>query len=220
MNIRVLLVDSHDLVREGLRSLLSKDPAMEVIGEASDGVSAVRLARSLRPDIVITEVSLPLMNGFMLIRAVTNDLPGTRTLALSAFSDWTSVNRATEAGAIGYLLKTGSSAELVQAIYEAMHGRAFFPPSISKRLLDHYREAYLSGQPLKPLRELTERELQVLQLIAEGLVNKQIAATLGLSAKTIEKHRQSVMKKTKHRDIASLTRYAIQTGVIRVDLPA
>jgi DNA-binding NarL/FixJ family response regulator len=213
--ITVLLADDHIVVRQGLRALLQAEGDVDVVGEADTGRQAVHLTKKLLPDVVVMDIAMPLLNGLEATRQITHEVPSTKVLVLSSYSDDEYVNQLTEAGAAGYLVKQTAANDLLKAIREAKKGNAFFSPSISKRLLDHYREAFLRGSPIKRTGErLTSRESEVLQLIAEGLANKQIAAELCISIKTVEKHRQQVMNKLNIHDIAGLTRYAISKGII------
>jgi DNA-binding NarL/FixJ family response regulator len=213
--ITVLLVDDHTVVRQGLRSLLAAESDIEVVGEAETGRQAVQMTLELKPNVVVMDIAMPSLNGLEATRQIIHQTPGTKVLVLSSYSDEEYVHQLTEAGAAGYLIKQTAATDLLIAIREAYKGNAFFSPTISKRLLDRYREAFLNGKPLKKHGEhLTSRELEVLQLVAEGKVNKQIAAELCISIKTVEKHRQQVMDKLNIHDIAGLTRYAITKGII------
>src|SRR5687768_10272333 len=213
--IRIVLSDDHTVVRQGLRSLLSAEPDIEVVGEAENGRQAVQMVKALVPDVVVMDIALTQLHGLEATRHIVNEGIPTRVLVLSSYSDDGYVQRLTAAGAAGYLIKQTAANDLIKAIREAFKGNAFFSPSISKRLLDYYREAYLKGKPIKKHGEqLTSRELEVLQLVAEGKVNKQIAADLCISIKTVEKHRQQVMNKLNIHDVAGLTRYAISRGII------
>jgi DNA-binding NarL/FixJ family response regulator len=219
-NISVMLVDDHTVVRQGLRALLKSEEDIEVIGEAENGRQAVQLARKTPPDVVVMDVAMPLMNGLEATRQILKALPTTRVLVLTSYSDDDCVQQLTEAGVSGYLIKQTASNDLVKAIREVKKGNAFFSPTIAKRLRDHCREAFANGQPVKKSIELTSREAEVLQLIAEGFSNKQIAAELCISIKTVEKHRQQVMNKLNIHDVAGLTRYAISKGLIERGIPA
>src|SRR5690349_8386607 len=213
--IKVLLADDHTVVRQGLRSLLVVEPDIEVVGEAENGRQAVQMAKNLGPDVVIMDIAMPQLNGLEATRQIIKEGLPTKVLVLSSYSDDEYVHRLTEAGAAGYLIKQTAATDLVKAIREAVKGNAFFSPSISRRLLDRYRDAYMKGRPIKIHGEqLTSRELEVLQLVAEGKVNKQIASDLSISIKTVEKHRQQVMNKLNIHDVAGLTRYAIARGII------
>jgi DNA-binding NarL/FixJ family response regulator len=216
--ISLLLVDDHTVVRQGLRVLLSHEEDFEVVGEAENGRQAVQMATKTMPDVVVMDVMMPLMNGLEGTRQVLKSVPSTKVLVLSSYCDDDYVQRLTEVGASGYLIKQAASDNLSQAIREVHKGNAFFSPSITKRLRDQCRQAFGDGQPLKRNIELTSREAEVLQLLAEGLPNKQIAGELGISIKTVEKHRQQVMNKLNIHDVASLTRYAISKGVVNRDL--
>jgi DNA-binding NarL/FixJ family response regulator len=213
--ITVLLADDHTVVRKGLRALLEGEEDIEIVGEAETGRQAVRMAQELSPDVVVMDIAMPLLNGMEATRQITRETPGTKVLILSSYSDEEYVQQLTEAGAVGYLIKQTAVTDLLVAIREAQKGNAFFSPAIAKRLLDRYRQSFLNGQPTKVTGDrLTSRELEVLQLIAEGKANKQIASELCISIKTVEKHRQQVMSKLNIHDVASLTRYAIFKGII------
>lgn len=213
--ITVLLADDHTVVRQGIRSLLSAEPDIEVVGEAANGRQAVQMARQLRPDIVVMDIAMPQLNGLEATRQIVGEGIPTRLLILSSYADDEYVHQLTEAGASGYLIKQTAANDLIKAVREVAKGNAYFSPSILKRLLEFYRESYVTGRPRRQQSEfLTSREQEVLQLVAEGHVNKQIASVLGISIKTIEKHRQQLMDKLNVHDIAGLTRYAISHGVV------
>jgi DNA-binding NarL/FixJ family response regulator len=213
--IRVILADDHVIVRQGLRALLEKEPDIVVVGEAENGRQAVQLTRKLQPDVVVMDVAMPLLNGLEATRQITKEVPSVKVLALSSYSDSEYVHQLTEVGGSGYLLKQTAAADLIKAVREAYRGNAFFSPTICRRLMDRYQESCRSGlPPQKRMDNLTPREAEVLQLIAEGLPNKQIAPELGISVKTVEKHRQQVMYKLNIHDIAGLTRYAIARGMV------
>jgi DNA-binding NarL/FixJ family response regulator len=212
--ISVLLVDDHTVVRQGLRALLNQEEDIEVVGEAENGRQAVQMVVKTLPDIVIMDVVMPLMNGLEGTRQILDCAPKTKVIVLSSYSDDDYVQQLTGAGASGYLIKQTAADNLLLAIREVQKGNAFFSPTIAKRLRDRCRQAFADGQPLKKNIELTSRESEVLQLIAEGFPNKQIASELGISIKTVEKHRQQVMNKLNIHDVAGLTRYAIAKGVV------
>ncbi|HZF01262.1 MAG TPA: response regulator transcription factor, partial [Methylomirabilota bacterium] len=160
------------------------------------------------------------LNGLEATRQIAKEVPMTKLLVLSSYNDDEYVHQVTEAGAMGYLLKQTAATDLIKAVREVRRGNAFFSPAISKHLIDHYREAFLNGVPVKKSNTLlTSRESEVLQLIAEGKPNKQIAAELCISIKTVEKHRQQVMNKLHIHDIAGLTRYAISKGIVEGSTP-
>ena len=216
--ITVLLVDDHTVVRQGLRALLSQEEDIEVVGEAENGRQALQMATKPMPDVVLMDVVMPLMNGLEGTRQMIKNIPSAKVLVLSSYSDDDYVQQLTAAGASGYLTKQTAGNDLLLAIREVHKGNAFFSPAIAKRLRDRCRQAFSDGQPLKKNVELTSRESEVLQLIAEGLPNKQIAGELGISIKTVEKHRQQVMNKLNIHDVAGLTRYAISKGVVEREL--
>jgi DNA-binding NarL/FixJ family response regulator len=218
--IGVLLVDDHTVVRQGLRALLQSEEDIEVIGEAENGRQAVVMARNTPPDVVVMDVAMPLLNGLEATRQILKSVPGSKVLVLTSYGDDECVQQLMQAGASGYLIKQTAANDLLKAIREVQRGNAFFSPSIAKRLRDQCREAFTSGQPARKSGDLTSREAEVLQLIAEGFSNKQIASELGISIKTVEKHRQQVMNKLNIHDVAGLTRYAISKGMIERSLPA
>ena len=213
--IKVLLADDHVVVRQGLRALLAAEQDIEIVGEADNGRQAVQLVKKALPDVAIIDIAMPVLNGLEATRQITRSVPSTKVLILSSYSDDEYVSQLTEAGAAGYLVKQTAANDLLKAIREASKGNAFFSPSIAKRLRDQCCEAFVSGQPVKRRSDyLTTREAEVLQLIAEGRANKQIAAELCISIKTVEKHRQQVMNKLGIHDVAGLTRHAIAKGII------
>ena len=213
--IRVLLADDHTIVRQGLRALLEAEPDIAIVGEAESGRQAVQLAQKLTPDVIVMDIAMPNLNGLEAARQITKEVPVAKLLILSSYNDDEYVHQVTEAGATGYLLKQTAAADLIKAVREVRRGNAFFSPAIAKRLAERYRNAFQNGTTLKKQNNLlTLREAEILQLIAEGRTNKQIAAVLFLSVKTVEKHRQMMMDKLNIHDIAGLTRYAIAKGVI------
>jgi DNA-binding NarL/FixJ family response regulator len=215
--ISVLLVEDHAIVREGLRILLSIEKDIEVTGEADNGREAIGLARRLRPDVIVMDIAMPLLNGLEATRQIIESLPGTKILILSAHSDEAYVERVMSLGAAGYLIKQTAAHVLPDAIRKVYRGSRFFSPTISKRLDQQQQRSLQGGQSLpagKELARLTSRESEVLQLIAEGKANKETAGELGISIKTVEKHRQSLMNKLGIHDTAGLTRHAIAAGII------
>lgn len=218
--IQVLLADDHTIVRQGLRMLLDAEADINVVAEAESGRQAVQLVRQYKPDVVVMDIAMPMLNGLEATRQILKEEPGAKVLMLSSYSDDEYIQQLTEAGAIGYLLKQTAATELIKAIREAKNGNAYFSPAISRRLLEQCREVFMNGgAKRKTTVSLTSRESEVLQLIAEGRANKQIAAELGISIKTVEKHRQQVMNKLNIHDIASLTRYAMAKGIIERTVP-
>jgi DNA-binding NarL/FixJ family response regulator len=213
--ITVLLAEDHTIVREGFRRMLELEPDLKVIGEAQDGRQAVALAKKLRPDVVVMDIAMPLLNGLEATRQVLKNFPATKVLMLSAHSDDAYVQNATESGARGFLLKQTSAHEVCQAIREIHQGKTFFSPVVSRRLDRlHLHKAGLPGKSRATATPLTSREMEVLQLVAEGRANKETAAELGIGIKTVEKHREHLMAKLDIHDTAGLTRYAISAGII------
>lgn len=213
--ITVILADDHIVVRQGIRALLVAEGDIEIVGEADNGREAVQLVKKLLPDVVVMDIAMPVLNGLEATRQITRTVPSTKVLVLSSYSDDEYVQQLTEAGAAGYLVKQTAANDLLKAIREAQKGNAYFSPAIAKRLRDQCRQAFSSGQTVRRRNDyLTTREAEVLQLIAEGRANKQIAAELCISIKTVEKHRQQVMNKLGIHDVAGLTRHAIAKGII------
>ncbi len=218
--ISILLADDHALVRQGMRVLLEAEDDIEVVAEAKDGRQAAEMAARLRPDVIVMDIAMPMLNGIEATRQILDAEPTMRVLVLSAHSDDEYVDRVMRLGAVGYLLKQSSFADLAAAIRTVRAGETYFSPSISRRL--QRRLGGTPGEPggrssgaRSPTRvRLTSRETEVLQLVAEGKANKQTAKELGISIKTVEKHRQSLMRKIDIHDVAGLTRYAIEAGII------
>jgi DNA-binding NarL/FixJ family response regulator len=203
------------IVREGFRGLLQGERNIQIVGEAANGREAVQLAKKLRPAVVVMDIAMPVLNGLEATRQILRMLPKTKIIMLSAHADDAYVDEALAAGAVGYLIKQSSSNALCEAIREVQKGNTFFSPSIDNRLRSHYAKTSPRSGPNKERSAgLTARESEVLQLIAESKANKEIAAQLDLSVKTIEKHRQHLMQKLNLRDTAGITRYALSTGII------
>ena len=213
--ITVLLAEDHTIVREGFRKMIELEGDFEVIGEAQDGRAAVALTKKLRPNVVLMDIAMPLLNGLEATRQICKDLPGAKVLMLSAHSDDAYVAKATEFGAVGFLLKQTSAHDVCRAIREVHAGRTFFSPSVSRRQdRIHPLLPDRAGGFKKKAVPLTSREMEILQLIAEGKANKETAAELGIGIKTVEKHREHLMEKLDIHDTAGLTRYAISAGII------
>lgn len=214
--ITVLLAEDHTIVREGLRALLAEEKDIQVVGEAANGRKAVELASKLKPSVVVMDIAMPVLNGMEAARQILRTNPASKVLILSAHSDDAYVEHAMGLGTSGYLIKQTAAHILPKAIREVHKGRQFFSPIISSRLL--LRRAggkKVSKHPdANRPSSLTSREMEVLQLIAEGRANKQTADELHISIKTVEKHRQRLMEKLNIHDTASLTRYAISAGII------
>lgn len=213
--IPVLLAEDHQIVREGFRALLKHERDIEVVGEAATGRQAVALARKLQPAVVVMDIAMPLLNGMEATRQIRNELPAIRVIILSAHSDDAYVEQVMGLGAAGFLLKQTSSHELATAIREVQKGKTFFSPTVSQRLRKREHKSLDRDGNIKTRNNrLSSREVEVLQLIAEGKPNKQVAAELGVSFKTVDKHRQHLMSKLDIHDVAGLTRYAMAEGII------
>jgi DNA-binding NarL/FixJ family response regulator len=211
--IRAVVADKYPLVRAGIRSELSKASAAEIVGEAADGKSAVELARSLQPDIVLMGITLPVLNGLEATARITRDLPGSRVLILSRHAGEEYVLSALKKGATGYLLKRATIEELTQAVRHVASGQVYLSREIAAHLFKN-----LCSNPLpradSPLDQLTDRQCEILQLIAEGNNTKQIAAILGVSPKTVDFHRNKLMEKLGIRDVAGLVRLAFREKLL------
>ena len=205
--IRVVLADDHDLVRSGIKALLSMVDGVEVIAEARDGKELITLVEDLMPDVVMTDISMPGMDGITAIAEIHSKHPEVRLLVLSMYDTVDFVKRAVANGACGYLMKDAPPFELEQAVRSVMATGSYFSPAIAQRLL----------QPSEPTvdDELTHRQVEILKLIAQGRASKEIAYELGLSPKTVDVHRARIMERLRLNDIASLTLYAVRKGLIK-----
>lgn len=213
--ITLLLVDDHTIVRDGFRKILEIEGDFEIVGEARDGRRAVAMAKKLRPNVVLMDVAMPLLNGLEATRQLLKSTADTKVIMLSAHGDYAYVSNAIEAGAMGFLIKQTSADDVCKAIREVHKGKTFFSKEISRRLSRaESLSAIRAWRPNQKAVKLTSRELEVLQLIAEGKANKETAGELGLTIKTVEKHREHLMDKLDIHDTAGLTRYAISAGII------
>lgn len=195
--------------------LLEAETDIQVLGEAANGHQSVREAIKLKPDVVLLDIAMPLLNGIEVARQISKEAPTTKVLILSAYADDSYVEHAVEAGAAGFLMKETAGEDLLRAVREVARGNAFFSPPVAKRMLRQWRERFPNaGQAKAKAPSLTSRQTEVLQLIAEGYATKQIADMLSLSIKTVEKHRQDLMNLLNIHNIASLTRYAVSSGVV------
>jgi two-component system response regulator NreC len=206
---RIVLADDHPMFRQGLKMLLERE-GLDVVGEAADGLEAVRLVRELEPGLAILDLGMPLLNGIDAAREIHRRTPDTQVILLTMFEEDAYVLEALRAGIRGYVLKAQASSDLMNAIQNVMHGSIYLRPGISETVVNAYMAK--REQPVDPL---TDRERQVLQLIAEGHTTKKIATFLGLSVKTAESHRTRIMQKLDIHDIASLVRYSIRRGLIK-----
>jgi DNA-binding NarL/FixJ family response regulator len=210
--VGILLVDDHAVVRQGLRVLLEAEGDFAVVGEADNGREAVLLAKKTTPDVVLMDLAMPGMNGLEATRQILKQVPSAKVLVLTSYGEDDNVSQLLEAGATGYLVKQTAAADLLKAIRQVKDGKAFFSPGIARRLQQQGATNGAAALPLRHTSKLTSREAEVLQLVAEGLANKQIAAELSISIKTVEKHRQQAMNKLNIHGVAGLTRYAISKG--------
>lgn len=216
MSIRILLADDHKITRQGLRSLLEKQPDMEVVAEAEEGRTAVRLVQELVPNVVIMDVSMPDLNGMEATRRIVAEFPNVKIIALSMHSDSLFVTEMLRSGASGYLLKDCAFEELERAIRTVMANKTYLSPSISGVVVDDYLHR-LSKADFSNSEVLSDREREVLQLVAEGKSTKQIALKLHISTKTVETHRRQIMNKLDIHTVAELTKYAIRKGLTSLE---
>jgi len=207
--IRILLADDHAVVRQGFKMILAAEPDMEIVGEAGNGREAVELAEQLRPDIVVMDVAMPELNGIEATRRLASSVPHARVVALSMHKDSVYVREILRAGARGYLLKDSVAADLVSAIRAVASGEGYLSPAVSNAVLDDYRRHVTN-----PIDLLTSREREVLQMLAEGKTNKEIAAVLNLSVYTVDAHRGRIMEKLNVHSINELVRFAVRNGLI------
>jgi len=216
MAIRVLLVDDHQLFRQGMRSMLANDAGIEVIGEAENGRRAVELARQLAPDVIVMDISMPDLNGIEATRQIAARTPRTRVLAISMHSDRRFVTGILAAGAAGYLLKDCAFDELCRAIHAVAKKQVYLSPAVAGEVVDaHVRGG--DDAASQPLGDLTSRQLEILQLVAEGRATKQIAARLHVSTKTVDTHRHEIMTKLDLHSIAELTKFAVREGLTNLE---
>lgn len=207
--IRILLADDHALVRQGFKMILDAQPDLEIVGEAGNGREAVELAARLRPEVVVMDVAMPELNGIEATRRIAEHAPHTRILALSMHKDSVYVRETLRAGARGYLLKDSAPGELIAAVRALAAGQGYLSPEVSNAVLDDYRR-HVSN----PIDLLTSREREVLQMLAEGKTNKEIAGVLNLSVYTVDAHRGRIMEKLNLHSINELVRFAVRNGLV------
>lgn len=212
MNIRVVLVDDHRMIREGLSALLASEPDIEIVGEASDGREAVELARKLSPDVVVMDVGMPELNGIEATRRILADNKSVKVVALSTHTDPRYVHSMLEAGASGYVLKIGAHDELVRAVRAASVGKAYLSPEITASVVDRSTNPQPAGEP-SAFAALGSREREVLQLVAEGKTSAEAAWAMHISVKTVETHRRNILHKLGLHGTAELTKYAVREGL-------
>ena len=214
--IRVLLADDHSVVRQGLRVWLERSGSIEVVGEAADGREAVALTEQLKPDIVIMDIAMPLLNGIDATAQITRRDPNTKVIVLSMHTDESYILRALGAGAKGYLLKESTETDVLPAVQSVQEGKSYFSPSITRVLLEDYMRMLKQNNLQDSYDLLTEREKEVLQLLAQGKSNKEVAQILNLSPHTIDSHRTNLMQKLDVHNTAEIVLYAVRKGIVVV----
>lgn len=214
-SVRIVLADDHTLVRAGFRALLEDLPDVEIVAEAGDGREALQLIAAHQPDIVLLDISMPGLNGLEVAGRITREFPHIRIIILSMHAGEEYVLRALRTGAAGYLLKDAGTSELDLALKAVSRGETYLSPAVSKHVIEQYTRRVKSGHD--PIDQLTQRQREILQLIAEGYTTKQIAQKLGISPKTVTTHRTDLMERLNIHDIAGLVRYALQSGLIAPD---
>jgi DNA-binding NarL/FixJ family response regulator len=217
MSIRILLADDHKIVREGLSALVTAQEGMTVVGESANGRIAVDQTRELKPDVVVMDVAMPDLNGIEATRRILAENSRVKVVALSMHSDRRFLTEMLKAGATAYLLKDSAFEELASAIRAVMAGQVYLSPQIADAVVDGYLHGSGPGKPPSAFAVLTSREREVLQLVAEGLATKQIAASLHVSVKTVETHRRQIMEKLDLHSVAELTKYAIREGLASIE---
>jgi DNA-binding NarL/FixJ family response regulator len=217
MTIRVLLVDDHEIVRQGLRALMAEEEDVELIGEAGDGREAMRLAEQLRPDVVVMDIAMPGLNGVEATRRIRELVPGLQVVALSMHADKRFVRQMLMSGASAYLRKGCKFSELITAIRNVAEGKGYLSPEIARTITEDYTRR-LQPKDSSAASLLTPREREVLQLLAEGHRPKEVASMLDISVKTVSTHRRNIMDKTASKSVAELTKYAIREGLTSLDV--
>ena len=216
MAIRILLADDHEILRTGLCALIEQQDSFEVVGQAGNGIEAVRLARKLTPDVVLMDLGMPDLNGIDATRQILETNPKIKIIALSMHTDSRMVDRILRAGALGYILKESAFEELTQAIRTIIKGGTYLSPMVARELVENLRKSPANDRP-SLLQALSGREREVLQLLAEGCTTKEIAGKLFVSPKTVETHRAKVMEKLQIHNIADLTKFAVREGLTAIE---
>jgi len=211
---RILLADDHVVMRSGLRALLERQQNLEVVGESENGRSTVELAVSLKPDVVVMDIGMPILNGIEATKTIVNEQPATAVIILSMHADESYVMRALKAGARGYLLKDSAPADLLSAIQAVSQNKSFFSPKVSRILAEDYVRVLKQKGGVDSYDLLTSREQEILQLLAEGKANKEVAAALNISPYTVETHRKHILEKLNLHNPAELILYAVRKGII------
>jgi len=216
--IKLLVADDHKIFRQGIKKLLEEEPDLQVVGEAADGREAVKKATELKPDMVLMDIAMAKLNGLEATRQIKKSLPRTKVVMLTMHKNEEYVLQSFQAGASGYILKEGAVEELVSAIRSIHQDKSFLSPAISKTLIDAYLRKMETGKIETPFDLLTDREREVLQLIAEGYTNREVAKALFISVKTVEAHRAHIMQKLNIHEVAKLVKYAIQKGLVDLNV--
>jgi DNA-binding NarL/FixJ family response regulator len=212
--VRIVIAEDHTILREGLRSLLSSNPSFEIVGEAADGREAIRQVKKLKPDLTLTDLSMPRMNGMEAIKEIKRESPATKVLVLTVHRAEEYILATFRAGADGYLLKDSTHSELLMAVKKVLSGAHYISPEISEKVIEGYIEGKKTLKSRTSWETLTQREREILKLIAEGYRNKEIAEDLCISVKTVEKHRANLMEKLDLHSIQALTTFAIERGLV------
>jgi two-component system response regulator NreC len=212
--VRLLIADDHKIFRQGIKKLLEEEQDLQVVGEAADGREVVKKATELKPDIILMDIAMANLNGLEATKQIKKVLPESKIIMLTMHKNEEYVLQSFQAGASGYILKEGAVEELVSAIRSIYADKSFLSPTVSKTLVDAYLRKMETGKTETPFDLLTDREREVLQLIAEGFTNREVAKQLFISVKTVEAHRAHIMQKLNIHDIAKLVKYAIQKGLV------
>jgi two-component system response regulator NreC len=216
--LRLLVADDHKIFRQGITKLLEEESDMNIVGEAADGREAVQKATELKPDVILMDIAMANLNGLEATKKIKKVLPSARVIMLTMHKNEEYILQSFQAGASGYILKEGAVEELVSAIRSIYQDKSFLSPTISKTLIDAYLRKMETGKTETPFDLLTDREREVLQLIAEGYTNREVAKALFISVKTVEAHRAHIMQKLNIHDIAKLVKYAIQKGLVDLNV--
>jgi len=212
--VRIVVAEDHTILREGLRSLLCSNPGFEVVGEAEDGREAVKCVAKFKPDLILTDLSMPKMNGMEAIKEIKRESPETKILVLTVHRAEEYILATFRAGADGYILKDSTHSELVMAVKKVLGGKHYISPEISEKVIEGYLEGKKTLKTRTAWETLTQREREILKLIAEGYKNKEIAEDLCISVKTVEKHRANLMEKLDLHSIQAITTFAIERGIV------
>ena len=218
--ITVLVVEDHTIVRQGIVSLINKEDDITIVGEADDGRQAIKLCREKKPNIIVMDLAMPHLNGIETTQIVKKECPKTNIIILSMYSEEEYIFKAIDAGASGYLTKKNAAEDLIKAIRAVHDGKAFFSSEVSKTVMNSYHlmmKKYGTLDEVSEKNKLTSRELEVLQLIAEGYTSKKISEKLHISTNTVQRHREKIMRKTGIHNVAGLTRYALEKGIIELE---